>query len=159
MATLATIFDKFAWARPERREAVVSRATAATGQAYALRSIPNDDIYFFVKRIDNSHVVREADPAANRACWKAFGTAVAGAALVAGLLAPSLYGLLSGYQLESLREEQRHLKVAAAQLELEETRLHSPEHMAALATSQRLVDPSPERLVYLDGKENRLAQR
>lgn len=154
MATLATIFDKFTWARAERSE-----AAAEVDRAFALRALPNDDIYFFVKRIDNSHVVREADPAANRACWKAFGTAVAGAALVAGLLAPSLYGLLSGYQLESLREEQRHLQVVAAQLELEETRLHSPQHMAELANSQQLVSPSPERLVYLDGKENRLAQR
>ncbi|HSM77763.1 MAG TPA: hypothetical protein VLT57_09065 [Bryobacteraceae bacterium] len=157
MATLATIFDKFTWTRTVERS--LPQTAAVADDSTLLRAIPNDDIYFFVKRIDNSQVVREADPAASRACWKAFGTAVAGAALVVGLLAPSLYGLLSGYQLENLRQEQQHLKVEQAALDLQEARLMSPARLAELANAQQLVNPGPQRLVYLDGKDKKLAQR
>ena len=157
MATLATIFDKFTWTKTIKDTS--PRTAAVADDTYILRAIPNDDVYFFVKKIDNTQVVREADPAANRACWKAFWTVVAGAALVVCLLAPSLYGLLSGYRLEALREEQQRLKVQEAAMELQETKLTSPARMAELANSQKLVDPAPQRLVYLDGKEKTLAQR
>jgi hypothetical protein len=157
MATLATIFDKFTWTRTAERS--LPQTAAVADDSTLLRAIPNDDIYFFVKRIDNSQVVREADPAASRACWKAFGTAIAGAALVVGLLAPSLYGLLSGYQLEALRQECQHLKVEQATLDLQEAKLMSPARLAELATEQQLVRPEPQRLVYLDGRDKKLAQR
>jgi hypothetical protein len=157
MATLATFFDKFSWTKSIEHSS--PRASAVADDQCILRAIPNDDIYFFVKRIDNTQVVREADPAASRACWKAFGTVVAGVALVVGLLAPSLYGLLSGYQLETLRQEQHQLRERQAGLELQETKLMSPARMAELASAQQLTAPAPERLVYLDGKEKKLAQR
>lgn len=154
MATLATIFDKFTWTRTEE----ASQRTAVVDESCILRALPNDDIYFFVKSIDNSQVVREADPVATRACWKAFGTAVAGAALVIGLLAPSLYGLLSGYQLETLRQEQQRLRVEQSALDLQETKLMSPARLAELANAQKLVKPEPQALVFLDGKDKALAQ-
>ena len=157
MATLATIFDKFTWART--REEATPRVRAAENGEYVLRSIPNDDIYIFVKPIDNSRVAREADPAATRACWRAFGTVVAGAALVVGLLAPSLYGMLSGYRLEALRQERQQLQVRMATLDLQETTLRGPQHMADLAGTRQLVEAAPERVVYLEDKDRKLAQR
>ena len=59
MATLANIFNRFTVAGAA--EADNSRAAAAS-EDYRLRALPNEDVYFFVKRIDNSRVIRQADP-------------------------------------------------------------------------------------------------
>ena len=49
---------------PTRSTEVKARAIAAADQ-YKLRALPNDDVYYFyVKRIDNSRVIRQADPRA-----------------------------------------------------------------------------------------------
>ncbi len=157
MATLATIFDRFTWARSEEREHASRRAEADC--AWRLRPVPNDDIYFFVKPIDNTRVVRVADPASNRACWKLFGQSLAGVALIGFLVAPALIERLGGFQIESLRQDQRQLQVEDAQLELQETVLRGPARVAQMAASEQLVDPAPGNIVYLDGKESRLAQR
>lgn len=157
MATLATIFDRLTWARSEADEQTSSRAADS---AFRLRAIPNDDIYFYVKPIDNSKVVRVADPASSRACWKSFGLALGGVALVGGLLAPALCVRLNGYQIESLRQEQHELQVQDAQLALQETVLRGPQRAAQMAAAQDFVDPTPQSVVYLeDNRENRLAQR
>ncbi len=157
MATLATIFDRLTWARSEADEQTSRRAADS---AFRLRAIPNDDIYFFVKPIDNSKVVRVADPASSRACWKSFGLALGGVALAGGLLAPALCVRLNGYQIESLRQEQHELQVQDAQLALQETVLRGPQRAAQMAVAQDFVDPTPQSVVYLeDNRENRLAQR
>ncbi len=158
MATLATIFDRLTWARSEADEQTSSRTGADS--AFRLRAIPNDDIYFYVKPIDNSKVVRVADPASSRACWKSFGLALAGVAFAGGLLAPALCVRLNGYQIESLRQEQHELQVQQAQLALQETVLRGPQRAAQMAAAQDFIDPTPQSIVYLDdNKENRLAQR
>jgi hypothetical protein len=40
---------------------------------YALRGLPNDDVFFYSKKIDNSRLVRQADPGASDECWSAVG--------------------------------------------------------------------------------------
>ncbi len=72
MATLATIFKRSdAMARGSER----AGAIRAESDPFRLRALPNDDIYFYSKRIDNSRVVRQADPAARGECWSAVGAA------------------------------------------------------------------------------------
>ena len=58
-----------------------------------------------MKRIDNSRVVRAGRSAGARDCWKLIGSVVAAAVLLIGVLLPSAYGLLAGYQIQSLRQE------------------------------------------------------
>jgi len=151
MATLANIFNRFTVAAAA--EADNSRAAAAC-EDYRLRALPNEDVYFYVKRIDNSRVIRQADPEdrakANRVL---LGGAMA-AVLFIGTLLPSAYGLMAGYQLNQLRTENQRLANEKATLELEEARLVSVERLQALAKDGQFQEPTPERVVYLQSKED-----
>src|SRR5579862_2721619 len=150
MATIATLYGRVA------RGAVRGESHAKANSpkvAAAVRAFPNEDIYFFVKRIDNSRVVRQADPQAGGVCWKMIGSVGAAAMLLIGVLLPSAYGLLAGYQIQSLREEAKRLSAQQASLELQEAKLVSPERMEQLARMQQFIDPEPQKVVYLDSKD------
>src|SRR4030081_956572 len=121
MATLANIFTRFMEAGAAVEETPAKQAESS--DFYRLRALPNEDVYFFVKRIDNSRVVREADPGARRKSWKFLGGAAVSAAFLVGMLLPSAYGLMAGYQLHHLQAENQKLINERATLELEEARL------------------------------------
>lgn len=122
-----------------------------------VRAFANEDIYFHVKRIDNSGVVREADPRVRGVCWKLIGSAGAAVVLLIGVLLPSAYSLMAGYQIQSLKQEQARLTDEQASLELEEAQLLSPARMEQLAREQQFTDPPSDKVVYLDGKSGSLA--
>ncbi len=63
-------------------------AQQRTRDAFELRALPNDDVYFYCKRIDNSRLVRQADPAAKGQCWSAIGATCAVAALFGAMMRP-----------------------------------------------------------------------
>ena len=158
MATLAQIFDRFT-AR-NYRAADPEIAARPYIDTCRLRMFPNEDVYFFVKRIDNSNVIRVADPKTRRACWRAIGVSVAASVVFVGLLLPGVYSLLAGYKIETLRQDHARLQVEKSALELQETKLLSPQRLEELARMQRFVDPAPNRVVHLDGKpEGTLALR
>lgn len=115
-----------------------------------VRAFANEDIYFFVKRHDNSGVVREADPKARGVCWKLIGSAGAAVILLIAVLLPSAYSLLAGYQIQSLKQEQARLVDEQASLDLQETQLLSPARMEQLAKEQQFIDPPSEKVVYLN---------
>jgi len=117
-----------------------------------VRPFPNEDIYFFVKRIDNTRVVREADPEARKACWQLIGSVAAAVVLLIMVLMPSAYGLLFGYQVQSLRQERQRLETEQSSLEVQESKLMSPARMEELAREQQFVDPAPQKVVYLDSR-------
>lgn len=148
MATLATVLDKVF-------EDQVNRAGAAAhnaGAEGAVRPFANEDIYFHVKRIDNSRVVRAADPQARQDCWKMIGSVVAAAVLLVAVLLPGAYSLLAGYQIQTLRQDAHRLANERASLELQEAELLSPARMEELARMQQFVDPPSQKVVYLDGQ-------
>lgn len=150
MATLATLYDRMASvARLWESE----RETGGTSyESYVLRAIPNEDVGLYVKRIDNSQVAREADPQARSTCWRSIGVACAAAVMLIALLLPGAYGLLAGYQIERLKKENAELLTIERSLEIEEARLLSPKRLEELAKLQDLVDPAPDKVVYLEGK-------
>jgi hypothetical protein len=153
MATLATIMDRFA--SPRETSGDSSRARVLDlGDPFEVPEFPNEDVYLYVKHIDNSRVLREADPAARKVCWRLIGSSFAFAMLVIGLLLPSLNGLMAGYRMEALRQERQRLELDRASLELAETRLLSPARLEELARTQRFVDPAPEAVVYLDANKS-----
>ena len=94
-----------------------------------------------------------ADPAARQVCWRLIGSSFAFAVLVIALLLPSLNRLMAGYKMEALRQERQRLELDRASLELQESKLLSPARLEELARRQRFVDPAPEAVVYLDGKQ------
>src|SRR5450631_3822422 len=87
---------------------------------FVLRALPQEDVFFYCKKIDNSRLVREHDPRAHGACWSAIGGATVLLALLTGVLAPSVASTLAGYKLESLRAEERRLVDERRTLELQE---------------------------------------
>jgi hypothetical protein len=152
MATLATIFNRFMDAGPHTGYADAApshTASRAMAGDYRLRALPNEDVYFFVKRIDNSRVVRQADPTASAKSWKVLGASCVSAMLLIGMLLPSAYGLLASYQLHHLQAENQRLVTERGKLELEEAKLVSPERLAKLAKDQDFDDPKSENVVYL----------
>jgi hypothetical protein len=124
----------------------------ASGGA-ALRPFANEDIYFFVKRIDNTKVVREADPQARGTCWKLIGSVVSAVVLLIFVLLPSAYGLLAGYQIQTLRQDSERLATEQASLELSEAKLLSPARMEELARLQQFIDPPAQKVVYLENAQ------
>ncbi len=152
MATLANILDRFTAKNLEQgspRPRILQEE-----DRYAVPQFPNEDVFLYVKRIDNSGVAREADPAAPSRCWRLIGSSFALATLVIVLLLPTLYGLMAGYRLESLRQEKQRLELDRGALELDEAKLLSPARLEELARMQRLVDPAPEAVVYLEDKSS-----
>ncbi len=119
---------------------------------FRLRPLPGEDVYFFSKKIDNSRVVREADPAARRKQWKAGIKGVAVAAVLILLLMPKALGLVAGYQVHQLAREHEKLANEKMVLELEEARLLSPDRLEQLARELQLVNPDPKRVVTLNPK-------
>ena len=117
-----------------------------------MRPLPFEDVYFRPKTIDNSHLVREADPRAGSACWSVIGVACLMVALFGGVLAPRIANTVAGYKLEALRVEARDLAGERRTLELQEAQLVSPERLDKLAEGQNLVTPSASQLVHLENK-------
>ena len=108
MATLPALFLKWIEA-PRPVAAAGALPQRAQRDPYQLRSLPQDDLYFFCKRIDNSRLVREPDPRGRSACWSAIGAASLAVAILAGVLVPGAASRTAGYRLESLRAEERRL--------------------------------------------------
>jgi hypothetical protein len=158
MATLATILDRFITAKSLDQAAPRTRVLEHE-DPFEVPAFPNEDVYFYIKRINNAHVLREADPAARRACWKLIGSSLVIAALVIGLLLPGLYGLVAGYRLEALRQEQNRLMLDRATLEYQESKLLDPARLEELAKMQQFVDPEPTKVVYLDSKSDTVLAR
>jgi hypothetical protein len=153
MATLATILDRFTAAKSSDQASPRTRVLEQEDQ-FEVPAFPNEDVYFYIKRINNSQVLREADPAARRTCWKLIGSSLTIAALVIGLLLPGLYGLIAGYRLEALRQERDRLILDRTTLEYEESKLLDPARLEQLAKLQQFVDPAATKVVYLDGKSD-----
>jgi hypothetical protein len=148
MATLAQHYFDRGTGSPEEPRSPVADPRAA----FRLRKFPNEDVHFFVKRIDNSRVVRDSDPRARRKCWNMIVSACAVAVFLTGLFLPSVHGLLAGYNLEALRQEKQRLEKERTVLEFTETKLLTIEHLHQLAERQHFVDSSmPQRFIYLDG--------
>ena len=150
MATMSTFFGRTANA------AVTSAARADARQGRnsdRLRALPFDRVLFFSKPIDNSRLVRAADPKTRSACWSALGAAAVLLVLFTGTLMPTLAGRLEGYRLEALKGEERRLLDERRTLELQEAELLSPDRLQQVAERQNLVAPRAGQVIHLDGNK------
>jgi hypothetical protein len=152
MATLATLFRRSA---PPAVEAEPTGLTAVPRRAPSLRPLPNEDVYFFSKRIDNSRIVRQRNPR-SRGEWSAIGTGCAIVVLLITMAVPRLGCIQKGYQIEALRLEQRRLLEERANLIVQKARLDRRENLEQVAGSiagqegQALVKPAPGQVVHLN---------
>ncbi len=149
MATLPAFF---------RRSEAQAYLEAARGTAparaerdpYRLRALPQEDVFFYCKRIDNSRLVREHDAKAHGACWSAIAGAAMILALLTAILAPSVAGTLAGYKLEALRADERRLTEESRMLDLQQAELLRPDRLEKLAERNNLVTPASGQIVYLE---------
>jgi cell division protein FtsL len=118
--------------------------------SFKLRPLPSEDVYFFIKKIDNSRVAKQADPAASRRAWQAGVKGVAVAALLIMLLMPRALEMMAGYRIHALAAEHDRLVNQKATLALEEAQLESPARLQQLAGQLRLVNPDPQHVVMLN---------
>ena len=119
---------------------------------FQLRALPQEDVFFHCKKIDNSRLVRAADPQARGACWSAIGAAGVLLAVLTSVLVPSVASTLAGYKLQALRVEERQLLDEKRTLEVVEAGLLSPQRLEKLAQGQNLVAPVPGQVVRLNAK-------
>jgi len=154
MATLAKVFRSLDAPGTAKSPEVIVRHAPARGDRnpYQLRALPLQDVIFFSKKIDNSRLVREADPKSRGACWSAIGAAALIVGMLTGAMAPAVKVKLAGYRLEALRSEERRLLDERKSLELEEAELLNPARLERLAKSRNLVTPSAEQVVHLEVK-------
>jgi len=117
---------------------------------FALRALPNDSIYFYSKRIDNSRIVRQADPNARGECWAAVGAALVLLMIGASIIAPHVGSVLAGYKLEALKQERQALLDQKRDLEVKEAGLLSPERLNELAHVRSLGTPGANQVVHLE---------
>jgi hypothetical protein len=158
MATLATFMrDTSAKRRgganmvaAEKTDAVRAQEVRTRQDACLLRALPNDDIYFYSKRIDNGRVVRQADPEARGECWSAVGAAAVLLVLGASIIAPHVGSVLAGYKLEALKQERQSLIDQKRDLEVREAGLLSPARLNDLARIRSLGSPVSGQVIHLD---------
>jgi hypothetical protein len=158
MATLAAHFQdrrSLRTNRTGRRGAdttTVNKVDAARAQAdhCLLRALPNDSIYFYSKKIDNSRIVRQADPEARGECWSAVGAAGVLLVLGASIIAPHVGSVLAGYKLEALKQERQSLLNQKRDLDVKEAGLLSPERLNDLAKLRSLTTPASDQVIHLD---------
>jgi hypothetical protein len=152
MATLAAFFrrtDVMMAAAPAAREAWHEQEEA---DRWRLRPLPCEDVYFFSKRIDNSRVVREADPAVERKAWKnGVKAGLATAALIL-LIMPKALSMVAGYSIHKLTVDHDRMVAEATVLQLEEARLVSPDRLEHLARTYGLINPDSHHVVFLNAK-------
>src|ERR1700694_1478982 len=130
MATLATILNRV------MAKGLDTANTREASDLFKVRAFANEDVFFYVKRIDNSRVVKETDPRSGSACWRFIGLACMAVMLLVGGLLPSVYGMLAGYQIQALREHRQRLIVERSALDLEQATLVSSKRLNELATNQ-----------------------
>jgi hypothetical protein len=155
MATLPAFFKKNETGAGVPRDmdaAVRTSRMRPVRDPFQLRPLPHEHLFLYSKRIDNSRLVREADPKSKGACWHAIGAASVLAILVAGAFAPSVATTIAGYKLEALRIEERRLLEEHRGLELQEAELLSPARLDQLAQQNNLVAPSSAQVFHLEGK-------
>jgi cell division protein FtsL len=148
MATLATFVNRFVGVRDfaDAPSAVWTRVDSPR-----LRPLANEDVYLFVKKIDNSSVIRAVDPAARRARSNSMATGFVAAVLVIAGLVPTAYNITAGFTLQSLRQEQAQLERDRAKLETDEAKLVSPDRLRQLAKTLKMSEAEPHQVQTLDG--------
>lgn len=148
MATLGTFVNRFVGVREfvDAPSAVWTRT-----ESPRLRPLANEDVYLFVKRIDNGSVVRVVDPAARRARSNTMLTGFIAAMLVIAGLVPTAYNIMSGFTLQHLSSDQSRLQEDFDRLNASEAVLLSPEHLRTLAKQRHMAEPLPQQVQTLEG--------
>ncbi|MGA3262608.1 MAG: cell division protein FtsL [Terracidiphilus sp.] len=111
------------------------------------RGVPTPEIYF-VKHIDNSRLVKAPDPVRARQMrlFSAALTALFSLVMVYGL--QHFYAIEGGYRVESEKQALNQLREENRQLRLAEAQLSQPGRIDQLARQLGLVAPQPGQVIH-----------
>lgn len=148
MASLGTLVNRFVGVRElaEAPSAIWTRT-----ESPRLRPLANEDVYLFVKAIDNGNVVRVVDPVARRARGNTMATGFIAAMLVIAGLVPTAYNIMAGFTIQHLLADQAKLEAEHVRLEAAEGDLLNADRMRALAKSLKMAEPQPQQVQTLEG--------
>ncbi len=149
MATLATM-----WKRSDAMAAVGESSGICESDPYALRALPNDGVFFYSKKVDNSRLVRQADPRAASECWSAVGAGALLLMLGVSIVVPHVALVRTGYRLEELKAERQTLLDQRRDLEVREASMLSPARLNDIAQAHNLTSPMSSQVVHLDGQNS-----
>jgi cell division protein FtsL len=149
MASLATFVNRFVGVG-ELADAPPAIWTRT--ESPRLRPLANEDVYLFVKKIDNTAVVRAADPAARTARGRSMVTGFMAAMLVIAGLVPAAYNTTAGFTMQHLQAEQARLKQEKAKLDTAEAKLVSMDRLQQLAKTLKMSEPTPLQVETLEGR-------
>ena len=125
---------------------------SAREERFRSRQLPNEIVFFYMKKIDNSRVVRQQDPKDHRRAWGGMLTTLGGAMLLILVLLPASYTYIAGHEMQALQHKREQLMVEKRQLEVQEAQLLSPERLEHYAEVQKMTDPG-SKVVYLQGEK------
>ena len=147
MATLAAI-----WKKSGTMAAVGDGSGITASDPYALRSLPGDNVFFYSKKVDNSRLVRQADPHASDECWSAVGAGALLLMLGVSVVVPHVALVREGYKLEAAKAERQVLLDQRRALEVREAGLLSPVRLNDIAREHNLTSPMSSQVFHLDGQ-------
>lgn len=156
MATWATSFWQPGTVFRARMNKPVMAVAAVEEHAdeMALPGLPNDTVYFYSKRIDNSRLVRQADTHV-KGEWSAIGVACAAALVIGGVaIAPGVASVMDSYKIQDLKREQAQLLNERRKLEVQEEMLVNAARLDQLAGEHNLVRPAADQVIRLQPKNN-----
>lgn len=117
---------------------------------YRLRAIPNEDVYFYAKRVDNSRLVRPVNRAARRQEIRVMGGAFVMLLLVVGLAMPHVLNLMAGAQIQKLRADRDSLIAEHEELAVREAEAMDPARMKAIAKNLEMVELKANQVHHLN---------
>jgi cell division protein FtsL len=130
-------------------ERLLERNQSLMAAQHRARRGPTPEV-FFVKRLDNSRIVKAADPVRVKE-MRLFASAMA--VLFALIMVYGWQHLSSieyGYRIESEKQQMQQLEEQNRQLRLSEAQLGDPERIDVMARQLGLTTPRPEQIVRPD---------
>jgi hypothetical protein len=144
------------------REYAAAASASPSGMAFdphAIRALPGDEVYFMAKTIDNSRLVRQADPASKGEFWAVAAAASVLFVLGATIIAPQVASVQAGYNIEHLKTERQALLDQQQELKEQEAALLDPARMHNMVEVHSLASPVSARIYHLDQPADRIDAR
>ncbi|MDX2267283.1 MAG: hypothetical protein NW208_04205 [Bryobacter sp.] len=117
-----------------------------------LPAFPKEELYFEAKFIDNSQVVRAANPGSVRTCWSAVLSVVSVTVVCAGLMLPSAFRVITGQKIQAERGKGSALRTEIAELQARIAQHSGRKHLEEFAAAQKMVDPHPTQVQHITPK-------
>lgn len=111
-------------------------------------------VVYFDRRIDNSHLALEPDPAEGVRCARLAGVCICAFLVVFGIVLLHVKSQRYGYEISRLKSESAQLNEANQKLRLEKAALTNPQRIDQLARADLGLQPSqPQQIIRMGRPE------